>query len=100
MFERETRREKFIEAKIRENKTKMNSKLPNKVDNFNEKAELLIKESEREITEVVDRMVSYCDFIFFNNQIHIYIHTSYRVNIIVWMTLYLDDRYLLEYIIC
>jgi len=67
MFERETRREKFIEAKIRENKTKMNTKLPKKADNFNEKAEIIFKECEREITEVVDRMVSYCDFIFFKN---------------------------------
>ncbi|XP_015363619.1 PREDICTED: dynein intermediate chain 3, ciliary-like [Diuraphis noxia] len=56
MFERETKREKLIEAKIRENKTKMHSKLPNKVDNFNEKAELAIKECEKEIAEVVDRL--------------------------------------------
>jgi len=64
MFERETKREKFIEAKIRENKTKMHTKLPNKVDDLNAKTELAIKENEREIEEVVARMVSYCDFIF------------------------------------
>jgi len=71
MFERETKREKFIEAKIRENKTKMHTKLPNKVDDYNENSEL-VKECEKEIAEVIDRTVSYYNFIFFKNQIYIY----------------------------
>jgi len=83
MFERETRREKIIEAKNREHKTKMQTKLPEKVDNFHTKAALAIEEIERELAEVVDRMVSYCDFIFFKNQsreMNIYV-PRYRVNI-------------------
>jgi len=65
MFEREAKREKLIEAKYREHRTKMQTKLPDKVDNSNKKVELAIEEIERELAEVVDRMVSFCDFIFF-----------------------------------
>lgn len=59
MFERETKREKLIEAKNREHKTKMQTKLPEKVDNTHAKVELGIEEIEKELAEVVDRMVSY-----------------------------------------
>lgn len=69
MFERETKREKLIEAKIREHKTKMQNKLPDRVDNSKAKVELAIKEIERELAEVVDRVVSYYDFIFFKSQL-------------------------------
>lgn len=68
MFDRETRLEKIIEAKHREHKTKLQTKLPEKVDDLPAKAKVAIEEIERELAEVVDRMVSCCDFIFFKNQ--------------------------------
>lgn len=66
MFERETKREKLIEAKNRENRTKIQTKLPDNVDNFHTKVKLAVEEIERELAEVVDKIVSYCGFIFFS----------------------------------
>ncbi|XP_022166124.1 dynein intermediate chain 3, ciliary-like [Myzus persicae] len=56
MFDRETRLEKIIEAKHREHKTKLQTKLPEKVDDLPAKAKVAIEEIERELAEVVDRM--------------------------------------------
>jgi len=64
MFERETRREKFIESKQREQKTKLQSKLPAKINDFGKKAELATEEMEREFSEFLEMLVSYCDFSF------------------------------------
>lgn len=66
MFEREIKREKLIEAKNREHKSKMQTKLPDKVDNSHTKVKLAVEEIERELAEVVDKMVSYCGFILFS----------------------------------
>ncbi|KAL4134935.1 hypothetical protein QTP88_006615 [Uroleucon formosanum] len=56
MFERETKREKLIEAKNRENRTKIQTKLPDNVDNFHTKVKLAVEEIERELAEVVDKI--------------------------------------------
>lgn len=69
MFERETKREKIIEAKQRELRTKLSHKPTQKPDDFLTKAELATEEMEREIAELVEKIVSYRDFMFFNNQL-------------------------------
>ncbi|XP_025198172.1 dynein intermediate chain 3, ciliary-like [Melanaphis sacchari] len=56
MFDRETRREKIIEAKQREQKTKINFKPPPKKDDFLIKSELAVEEMEREMAEFVEKM--------------------------------------------
>jgi len=84
MFERETKREKLIEAKNREHKTKMQTKVPYKVDNSNANVELAIEEIERELAEVVDRMVSYCDLTFFQKPVVRNTNLrTYRINVLV-----------------
>lgn len=69
MFERETKREKIIEAKQRELKTKLSQKPTQKADDFLTKAELATEEMEREIAEFIEKLVSYRDFMFFDNQL-------------------------------
>lgn len=83
MFERETKREKIIEAKQRELRTKLGHKPTQKADDFLTKAELATEETEREIAELVEKLVSYRDFTFFNNQLR-------KSRIYVFMYLYYD----------
>ncbi|KAF0770257.1 dynein intermediate chain 3, ciliary-like isoform X1 [Aphis craccivora] len=56
MFERETKREKIIEAKQRELRTKLGHKPTQKADDFLTKAELATEETEREIAELVEKL--------------------------------------------
>lgn len=58
MFDRETRREKYVEAKHRELKNKQQTKSLKGFDDFEKKAELTREDIERDITYVVEKMVN------------------------------------------
>jgi len=75
MFDRETRREKIIEAKQRE--LKLKTKTSAKADTTTTKdkhAQLveteirMVREAEKEFMELIDMIVSYYSFLFYNNQ--------------------------------
>lgn len=74
MFDRETRREKIIEAKQRE--LKLKTKTSAKADTTTTKdkhAQLveteirMVQEAEKEFMELINMIVS-CNFLFYNNQ--------------------------------
>jgi len=70
MFDRQSRLEKIREGKNREQKTKINFKSTHNNDDSWKKSELLnTAAGEKDISELVEKMVSCCNFMFFNNQL-------------------------------